>query len=404
MSARRLLIVGTVAALAAAVLLFGGAFRSEAAPVETVGETADELTAAGLVYHQRARETADAAYLTKAREAFRRALALEPQDSIATEGLAALALSRHEFGEALRRARRAQELSPGSTRPVALAGDALIELGRYDEAFAAYDALGTRKPGFGAYSRIAYARELIGDRSGAIDAMRLAVAAAPARGEPAAWARVELAKLYFGQGDLAGARHAYRAALRLLPGYVYALEGLARVEVARGERTKALELAAAAAARVPQPQFVVTLAELHHAAGRRSEAARQYRLLGTIKRLLGANGVRTDLELALIDIDRGAGLANALRRARAAHALRPSIQADDTLAWALARNGRCAEAVKWSKRSLRLGTRDALLFFHRGMIERCLGNRAAARGWFRRALELNPHFSLRWAPVARSYA
>jgi tetratricopeptide (TPR) repeat protein len=154
---------------------------------------------------------------------------------------------------------------------------------------------------------------------------------------------------------------------------------------------------------VPQAQFVVTLAELHHAAGRRLEAARQYRLLGTIRRLLGANGVRSDLELALADVDRGADLTSALRRARAAHALRPSIQADDTLAWALARNGRCAEAVKWSKRSLRLGTRDALLFFHRGMIERCLGNSAAARGWFRRALDLNPHFSLRWSPVARSY-
>jgi hypothetical protein len=38
------------------------------------------------------------------------------------------------------------------------------------------------------------------------------------------------------------------------------------------------------------------------------------------------------------------------------------------------------------------------------MIERCLGNTAAARSWFRRALELNPHFSILWAPVARKLA
>jgi hypothetical protein len=38
------------------------------------------------------------------------------------------------------------------------------------------------------------------------------------------------------------------------------------------------------------------------------------------------------------------------------------------------------------------------------MIERCLGHGAAARARFRRALALNPHFSLRWARVAREYA
>ena len=397
--------LGTVAALAAAVLLFGGVFRSEAAaPSNASGETPGELAAAGLVYQQRARETGDAAYLTKAEQVFRQALALDPSEPTATEGMAALALSRHEFAGALRIARRAQNLSPGSTRPVALIGDALIELGRYDEAFAAYDVVGSRKPGLGAYSRIAYARELIGDRAGAIEAMRLAVAAAPARGEPAAWARVELGKLFFGQGQVSAARREYRAALRVLPGYVYALDGLAHVEAARGDRAKAIELAAAAATRVPLPQFVVTLAELYRSAGRDADAAHQYGLLRTIKRLLDANGVRTELELALADVDRGADLADALERARSAHALRPSIQADDTLAWALARNGRCVEARKWSRRSLRLGTRDALLFFHRAMIERCLGEREAARRWFRRALALNPHFSLRWSPVARSYA
>jgi Flp pilus assembly protein TadD len=77
------------------------------------------------------------------------------------------------------------------------------------------------------------------------------------------------------------------------------------------------------------------------------------------------------------------------------------VLGDDVLAWALARNGRCAEARVASVRSLRLGQREAGFYFHRGMIERCLGNRAAAKTWFARALELNPHFSILWAPVAR---
>jgi len=90
--------------------------------------------------------------------------------------------------------------------------------------------------------------------------------------------------------------------------------------------------------------------------------------------------------------------------ARAAYRDRPSIEGDDVLAWALARNGRCVEALRYSKRALRLGTLDAPKFFHRGMIERCLGHGAEARRWFRRSLALNPHFSVLWAPAARRYA
>jgi Flp pilus assembly protein TadD len=87
-------------------------------------------------------------------------------------------------------------------------------------------------------------------------------------------------------------------------------------------------------------------------------------------------------------------------RARGARAARPSIYGDDLLAWALARSGRCAEARPWSRRALRLGTHDALLFFHRGMIERCLGHGSEARAWLARAMTLNPAFSTRWAPLA----
>src|SRR4029077_18646853 len=94
-------------------------------------------------------------------------------------------------------------------------------------------------------------------------------------------------------------------------------------------------------------------------------------------------------------------LHDSLSLARQAQAERPSVLGDDVLAWAFARNGRCAEALVHSKRSLRLGTLDATFYFHRGVIERCLGRPAIARSWFARAVELHPHFSIRWAPIAR---
>ena len=51
--------------------------------------------------------------------------------------------------------------------------------------------------------------------------------------------------------------------------------------------------------------------------------------------------------------------------------------------------------------ALRLGTRDARLFYHAGMIERALGNVGAAARYLRLALDTNPHFNPLQADEAR---
>jgi tetratricopeptide (TPR) repeat protein len=230
--------------------------------------------------------------------------------------------------------------------------------------------------------------------------MRMAADAATER-EPSAWTHWQLGKLYWSIGKVDAAEHQYHAALAVFPGYVYALDALALAEAARGHLTRAISLESRAVNTVPLPQFAATLGDLYRVAGKPARAAREYALVGVIRRLLVANGVRTDLETALFDVDHGLRLSQTLGLARRAQRQRPSIDGDDVLAWALARNGRCLDARRYSQRALRLGTRDALKFFHRGVIERCLGNGDAAHAWFARALELNPHFSLLWAPVAR---
>ena len=68
----------------------------------------------------------------------------------------------------------------------------------------------------------------IGDREGALAAMRLALDAAGGQPEPTAWAHVELAKLELASGGSARAARHVRAALTRLPGYP-----AARVELAR---------------------------------------------------------------------------------------------------------------------------------------------------------------------------
>jgi hypothetical protein len=156
--------------------------------------------------------------------------------------------------------------------------------------------------------------------------------------------------------------------------------------------------------RIPLPQYVSMLGDLYHVTGHEAQARRQYALIRVIERLLHANGVKTDLETALFDVDHGIRPAASLALARTAQRERPSIDGDDVLAWALERTGRCGEAQRHTERALRLGTLDALKMFHRGMIERCLGHHAEAKSWFRRALHANPQFSLLWSPAATRYA
>src|SRR5262249_41883828 len=261
--------------------------------------------------------------------------------------------------------------------PYGIVGDALIELGRSREAFAAFEKMNALKPNVASYARIAYARELLGDVDGAVAAMRLAVESSSGEREAGAWSRVELAKLEIQRGRLAVASRLLREALTLLPGYVQANEQLARVDAAHGRLGPAIGRARLASEAVPLPQIVSLLGDLYARAGRNADARRQQGTVGAIDRLLSANGIRTDLEAALYDADHRRGLPSLVTRAKAARAQRPSIYGDDAVAWALARTGRCSEAREWSQRSLRLGTRDALLFFHRAEIERCLGNRSA---------------------------
>jgi tetratricopeptide (TPR) repeat protein len=425
---RRLLIAGAAAAIAAAALSLGNAFQGgggraapTAAPAEaeavpgSPGSSIEQLQARlranprdaqgfallGVGYEQRARETGDPTYYTKADGVLHRALALEPRNLVATTGLGSLALSRHRFRDALALGRKALRLSPTTALTYGIVGDALVELGRYRAAFRAFDRMAGLKPGLASYSRIAYGRELLGQTAGAVQAMQLAVDAATSEREPTAWTHWQLGKLYWSVGRLNAAEHEYRAALAAFPGYVYALDALAQVEAARGQTAQAISLERRAVDDIPLPQFVGLLGDLYRSQGKLALARRQYALVAVIQRLLVANGVKTDLETALFDIDHGIRPRHALALARRAQADRPSIEGDDVLAWAMARNGRCADALGWSRKALRLGTRDALKLFHRGMIEQCLGHRSAARSYLNRALALNPHFSIVWSPVAR---
>jgi tetratricopeptide (TPR) repeat protein len=360
------------------------------------------LTQLAFAYQLRWRETADASFLPRSETALRRAQRLQPHDANVVLGLGSLALIRHEFRDALELGQRAQILLPGSARPYGVIGDALVELGRYDSAFAAFERMVALRPSLASYSRVAYARELTGDVEGAAAAMRLAVDAAGGQPEPTAWSLVELAKLELLLGNTGAAHREVTAALRVFPGYPSAQAELALVELARGQLRRSVAQARLAANAVPTQQAVALLGALLDRSGQHADARRQRGAVAVIERLLQANGVQVDLESAVYRADYGLQPGRTVELARRARAARPSIYGDDALGWALARAGRCEEALPYAARALRLGTKDPLLLFHRGYAEGCAGNEAEMRSWYGRALGLNPEFSPRWARVARA--
>src|SRR5258708_34248925 len=115
--------------------------------------------------------------------------------------LGALYLSEHRFREALVVGEKNREARPADAVNDGVIGDAHLELGEYDEAFAAFDRMMQKRPSAASYARVAYARELQGNLKGAIESMKLAAdATAPTDPEGLAWARSQLGDLYFHLG------------------------------------------------------------------------------------------------------------------------------------------------------------------------------------------------------------
>ena len=361
-------------------------------------------TMLGQAYLQKARETGDPGYYPKADALFQQALAGDGDDVDAIVGLGTLALARHEFAVALDWGEQARVLAPYHAAAYGVIGDAQVELGRYDEAIETVQEMVDLRPDLSSYSRVSYLRELMGDREGALVAMEQAATAGSGYAENVAWVRVQLGNLRFDGGDLAGAASEYAAALAAVPGYAPGLAGQARVAAASDDLDRAADLYAEAVRTIPLPEFVVGYGDVLSAAGRQDEAVAQYALVAAIQQLYAANGVDTDLELALYTADHGSSedLPEAVQKARAQVEVRPSIVAWDVLAWTLYRSGDLDEAAAASKEALRLGTRNALMHFHAGMIAAACGETAQAITFLESALALNPHFSVRYAPEARA--
>ena len=354
----------------------------------------------GLALIQRIRETADASLYAPATAALETARRLTPDDAFVLVGLGGIQLGKHEFAGALVTGRAAVARSPNLATAHAVVVDALVELGRYDEADAAASEMLGIATDLSTLSRASYLAELRGNLGVALTAIRRAAGSPGLPPENVAFADALLGNLLVYTGDPDGAADAYARALVLVPAHAPSLAGEARLAVAAGRFDDAIALYQRAADILPLPEYVIALAETQIAAGQRDAAARNLKLAEAEIGLFRASGVVVDLDLALFEADHGDPMA-ALRYAQAAYDATPTVRAADALGWALHRLGRDREAERRAREALRLGSRDPLFRYHAGAIEAAAGKRGAARRDLRLALDTDAGFSATGAAEAR---
>ena len=372
----------------------------------------DEL---GSAFFQKARETGDIAYYDLAEQTLKKALDSSPQDFRAADPLVHMALvcmGEHRFTDALAFSQKALSLGSGNLPAFAVEGDAYTDIGDYDEAAVAYNALQTLGQASAsslalAYmsdSRMAYLRFLHGDSAEAIRLMQSAIAAALQTNVPRenlAWLYFELGERYFQSGDLANAALSYQSGITADSNHYRSLAGLAKVRAAQGKLEESIHLYQRSIAIIPFPVYVEEVGDVYRKMGQEMEAQQQYDLVEYIGHLGALNRVLANRELALFYADHGIKLREALELAQKELEVRHDIYTWDTLAWVFYKNGRFQDAATTMNKALALHTKDPLLLFHAGMIYHALAEDSEAEDFLTRALKTNPDFHIFHAEVAR---
>ena len=313
-----------------------------------------------------ARVKGDASLAIEAEHVLRATLQHSSSDYLARRMLSVVYLSQHRFAEALTEAKAAQKLRPKDAWNYAIAGDALLELGRYEEAFDSFDQVMEHRPDAGAYARVAYARELQGDLDGALRLMQMSSEATSRQDvEGLAWTHAQIGNLYLQQGRLDDAEREFNHADFIFPSHPYAMNGRVRLLIARHRYADALDLSR----RVPTtPESLAMQGDLLTRLGHLDDAEKLYREAEQVEREGWKQEQPQPGALARFLAERGRNIPEAIALAERAASERQDVVTMDALAWSYFRGGRLADAASAIQRATRLGTVDPRIRCHASAI------------------------------------
>lgn len=360
-------------------------------------EPAANWVAVGQQWVRQARISADPGFYLNVDGCVDQALARVSDDATALALRGLVLMNTHQFEAARLLSEQMLQRDPENVLALGTLSDALLELGRYPESIAAAQRQMATLPGMAAHARGAYLSWLHGDRTRAKllirDALQGRTRDDP---EPAAWAFVEAARLFWQEGDLDGADALLVEALNWVADYPAALVLRARIALAQAEPRRAIDYLQVAQRIQPAVESAWLLSDAHtllqddKAARAWFDKARRLGAQGdrlTLAMMLAVHNVDPDLALALLQSERQ---------------VRGGVQIDDAYAWALYRSGRVDEAALASTQALRLKTPDPRLLYHAGAIRIEQGQQATGRALIAQALALNPGFDPIEAPIAHA--
>jgi tetratricopeptide (TPR) repeat protein len=207
--------------------------------------------------------------------------------------------------------------------------------------------------------------------------------------EQLAWFHLRLGDLALRYGHLDEAKRELDAGLAIHPGDARVLATQARLAAVKGHWRDAAELGEQAIAIAVDPATLGLLHDAYRVRGDSAKADAYYRAMAlAVLRQPGPFHRAWSLFL----LDHGREVETVLAKVRDELQSRRDIYGYDLLAWALHRSGRDEEARAAMQHALALGTRDAMLFHHAGMVERALGHDDAARRYLEAALATNPYW------------
>jgi tetratricopeptide (TPR) repeat protein len=361
-------------------------------------------TLLGEQYSRQARETGDVSRFQLAEQAFEQALELVPNYAAAKTGLAAIYYSRHEFSRALKLSEQVYESHFRNTSARLIMADSYLSLGNYQEAEAIYSELSESNTSPALLARLANLAELKGDPDRALKLIRTAAAEGlrlSGTRENAAWYLLRVGDIYFNRGEIREAGEFYEASLRVFSDYHLAYAGLGKVRAAQENYPEAILYYQKAVDVVPQPEFLAALGDIYMITDQPDQATIQYETVDYIAKLAALNEPVYDRQLANFYADHDLNVDEALQLALNELKERKDIYGYDAAAWAYYKNGEFEQAEKMMDQALSLGTQDARLYYHAGMIAHALHKDQKARECLELAMTINPHFSVLFAEQAR---
>jgi tetratricopeptide (TPR) repeat protein len=357
-------------------------------------ESAIALGQLAALYLQRARETGEDQNYNQSEAYARRSLGLRVNRNGPTfVTLAAALVAQHRFQEAERVATDLVAFDPSIPQYRAQLGEIQMELGHYAAARQSFDSLYSVRTHLSIAPRLARWAELNGNTPYARKLLSDALAEAKTRRdlpkEQVAWFYLRLGDIEMRNGRLRTARSLLDRGLEIEPNDYRLLDAMSHLEAIEGNPKKAIDYGERGIAIKLDPSTLGTIGDAYAAIGDTAQAEQYYK---TMEVAVAGQPGAYHRAWSLFLLDHNRRIPEVLTNVRKEIETRKDVYGYDLLAWALHKEHREVEARAAMNEARRLGTRDAMLFYHAGMIERSLGDVNRARYFLTTALAVNPKF------------